>query len=121
MLLSKTQNPTEGGEVNSIVSAIRHPMYIIYGLIIEVDAVELCKYLLILVILEPHDVGELKVVTDPDDLVKLRLLLVLQLILVNILHLPYLGLPHTKNSSGIEVGMKLIPKPIVDVQSLRTA
>jgi hypothetical protein len=37
---------------------------------------ELCKYLLILVILESLDVGELKAITDLDHLVKLRLLLV---------------------------------------------
>ena len=80
-------------------------MYLISGLIIEVGGVELCKYLFILVILETYDIGELKAVTDLDHLVKLRLLLFLYLILVNILHLPYLGLPHTKDSSGIEVGI----------------
>ena len=93
-------------------------MYLISGLIIEVGGMELCKYLFILVILETHDIGELKAVTDLDHLVKLRLLLFLYLIPINILHLPYLGLPRTKDSSGIEVGMKLIPKPIVDAQIL---
>ena len=80
-------------------------MYLISGLIIEVGGVELCKYLFIPVILETHDIGELKAVTDLDHLVKLRLLLFLYLIPVNILHLPYLGLPGTKDSSGIEVGI----------------
>jgi hypothetical protein len=75
---------------------------------------KLSKYLLIPMVLESHDVGELKAVTDLDHLVKLRPLLVLHLIPINVLHLPYLGLPRTKNNSGIEVRMKLIPKPIVD-------
>jgi Asp-tRNA(Asn)/Glu-tRNA(Gln) amidotransferase A subunit family amidase len=79
---------------------------------------ELCKYLFILVILETHYIRELKAGTDLDHLVKLRLLLFLYLIPVNILHLPYLGLPHTKDGSDIEVGMKLIPKPVVDAQIL---
>ena len=79
-------------------------MYLISGLIIEVGGVELCKYLFITVILETHDIGELKAVTDLDHLVKLRLLF-LYLIPVNILHLPYLGLPCMKDSSGIEVGI----------------
>jgi hypothetical protein len=76
--------------------------------------VELCKYLIIPLVLESHDVGELKAVTDLDHLVKLRFLLVLYLIPVNILHLPYLDLSRTKNGSGIKVGMKLIPKPVVN-------
>jgi hypothetical protein len=76
-------------------------MYLISGLIIEICGMELHKYLLILVILESHDVVELKAVTNLDHLVKLRLLLVLYLIAVNVLHLPYLGLPRTNNSGGI--------------------
>jgi len=79
-LLLKTQNPTEGDKINMVVSTIHHPMYLISGLIIEVGGVELCKYLFILVILETHDIGELKAVTDLDHLVKLRLLLFLYLI-----------------------------------------
>ena len=79
-LLLKTQNPTEGDKINTVVSTIHHPMYLISGLIIEVGGVELCKYLFILVILEIHDIGELKAVTDLDHLVKLRLLLFLYLI-----------------------------------------
>jgi hypothetical protein len=39
MLLSKTQNLTEGGRVNSVVSAICHPVNLIRGLIIEVGGV----------------------------------------------------------------------------------
>jgi hypothetical protein len=56
MLLSKTKDPTEDGVVNSVVSAIRHPMYIICGLIVEICSMKLSKHLLILVILESHDV-----------------------------------------------------------------
>ena len=104
-LLLKTQNPTEGDKINMVVSTIHHPMYLISELIIEVGGVELCKHLFIPVILETHDIGELKAVTDLDHL-------------VNILHLSYLGLPRTKDSSGIEVGMKLIPKHVVDAQIL---
>jgi hypothetical protein len=47
MLFPKTQNLTESDKVNTVVLAIRHPMYLISGLIIEVSGVELCKYLLI--------------------------------------------------------------------------
>jgi hypothetical protein len=83
MLLSKTKDPTEGDVVNSIMSAIRHPMYIICGLIIKVGGVELCKYLLVPVILETYDIRVLKPVTDPNHLIKLRLLLLLYLIPVN--------------------------------------
>ena len=114
MLFPKTHNPTEGDKINMVVSTIHHPMYLISELIIEVGGVELCKHLFIPVILETHDIGELKAVTDLDHLVKLRLRLFLYLIPVNILHLPYLGLPRTNDSSGIQVGMKLIPRPIVD-------
>ena len=99
-LLPKTQNPTEGDKINMVVLTIHHPMYLISGLIIEVGGMELCKYLFILVILETHDIGELKAVIDLDHFVKLRLLIFLHLTPVNILHLPYLGLPRTNDSSG---------------------
>ena len=38
MLFPKTQNLTEGDKINMVVSTIRHPMYLISGLIIEVVA-----------------------------------------------------------------------------------
>jgi hypothetical protein len=56
MLLSKAQNPTEGSVVNTVVSTICHPVDIIYGMIIEICSMKLSKHLLILVILESHDV-----------------------------------------------------------------
>jgi hypothetical protein len=56
MLLSKAQNPMERSVVNMVVSTVYHPVDIICGLIIEECSMKLSKYLLILVILESHDV-----------------------------------------------------------------
>jgi hypothetical protein len=56
MLLSKAKDPTECSVVNTIVSTICYLVDIICGLIIEVCSMKLSKHLLILVILESHDV-----------------------------------------------------------------
>jgi hypothetical protein len=56
MLLPKTKNPTESHKVNTVVSTICHPVYLISALVTEVCSMELTKNLLILVILERHDV-----------------------------------------------------------------
>jgi hypothetical protein len=77
MLLSKAKDLTEGSVVNMVVSTICHPVDIIYGLIIEICSMKLSKHLLILVLLESHDVWQLKSITYLDDFVKLYLILVL--------------------------------------------
>jgi hypothetical protein len=56
MLLSKAKDPTEGSVVNTVVSTVYHLVDIICGLIIEICSMKLSKHLLILVILESHDV-----------------------------------------------------------------
>ena len=56
VLLPKAKNPAESDKVNSVVPTISHPVNLIRGLVIEVCGMKLCKDLLILVILETHDV-----------------------------------------------------------------
>jgi hypothetical protein len=56
MLLSKAKDLTKGSVVNTVVSTIYHLVDIICGLIIEICSMKLSKHLLILVILEFHDV-----------------------------------------------------------------
>jgi hypothetical protein len=56
MLLSKAKDLTEGSVVNTVVSTVYHLVDIICGLIIEVRSMKLSMHLLILVILESHDV-----------------------------------------------------------------
>ena len=51
-----------------------------------------------------------------SDLIKLRLLLLLHLIPINILHLDDLGFLGCKNGSGPKVGMKLILESIIIAQ-----
>ena len=57
-------------------------------------------------------------ITNLDYLVKLRLLLLLHLIPINVLHLDDLGFLGCKNGCGIKVGMKLIPESIINAQIL---
>jgi hypothetical protein len=68
--------------------------------------------------LEGHDGCKFKSVIDPDSSVEFRLFLLLQVIKVNILHLANLALPSSEYGYGIEVGMKNIPKPVVNSHHL---
>jgi hypothetical protein len=68
--------------------------------------------------LERHDGCKLKSVTDPDNNVEFRLFLLLQVIKVNILHLANLDLPSSEYGCGIKVGMKNIPKHVVNSHHL---
>ena len=56
VLLPKAKDLAESDKVDSVVLTISHPMNLIRGLVIEVCGMKLCKNLLILVILETHDV-----------------------------------------------------------------
>ena len=56
--------------------------------------------------------------TSLDHFVELRIILFFDLFLVNILYLRYFLLPRVKDHRGIEVGMKFIPKSIVNHQVL---
>ena len=56
MLLPKATNPAEIDKINSVVLTISLLVNFIRGLVIEVCGMKLCKDLLILVILETHDV-----------------------------------------------------------------
>jgi hypothetical protein len=75
---------------------------------------KLGENLLILVIIESHDVRQIEPVIDSYHFVKLRLILLLHPILINILHLDDLGLLGCKNGSDIKVRMKLILESIVN-------
>ena len=86
--------------------------------VIEISGMKLSEYLHILVVSEGHQVRKPKVITILGYLVKLRVMLRLHLLLVNILHLADLGLLGVEEHGGIEVGMKLIPKPVVNSQIL---
>ena len=108
MLLPKAKNLAESDRVDSLGPTISHLVNLIRGLVIEVCGMKLCKDLLIPIILETHDVRKLEPVTNFNYLVKLRLLLLLHLIPINILHLDDLGFLGCKNGSGIKVGIKLI-------------
>jgi hypothetical protein len=59
-----------------------------------------------------------KVVTSHHHLIEITLLLLLNLIPINILHLHNLALLSTQDGSSIDVGLELIPKPIVNPQIL---
>ena len=56
VLLPKAKNLAESDKVDSVVPTISHLVNLITGLVIEVYGMKLCKDLLILVILETHDV-----------------------------------------------------------------
>ena len=56
MLLPKVKNLAESYKVKLVVPTISHPVNLIRGQVIEVCGMKLCKDLLILVILETHDV-----------------------------------------------------------------
>ena len=116
VLLPKAKNLAESDKIDSVVPTISHSVNFIRGLVIEVCCMKLCKDFLISVILETHDVLKLEPITNFDHLVKLRLLLLLHLILINILHLDDLGFLGCKNDNGIKVGMKLILESIMNAQ-----
>jgi hypothetical protein len=69
MLLSKAKDLSKDSVVNMVVSTLYHPVDIICGLIIKVCSMKLSKHLLILVILEFHDVWQLKSITYLDDFI----------------------------------------------------
>ena len=56
VLLLKAKNLAESDKVDSVVPTISHLVNLIIGRVIEVCGMKLCKNLLILVILETHDV-----------------------------------------------------------------
>jgi hypothetical protein len=56
VLLPKAKNLAESDKVDSVVPTISYLVNLIRGLVIEVCGMKLCKDLLILVILETHDV-----------------------------------------------------------------
>jgi hypothetical protein len=41
MFLIKAKNPAEGDEVNMVVSTLRHPLYLIGVILVEVGGMEL--------------------------------------------------------------------------------
>ena len=56
VLLLKAKNSAKSDKVDSVVPTISHSVNLIRGWVIEVCGMKLCKDLLILVILETHDV-----------------------------------------------------------------
>jgi hypothetical protein len=96
------------------VSILYHQVNLIGSNVKVEGVVKLSKHLHILVIPECHQVREAKLVTSGDDLIKLWVMLCLQLLPVNILYLHNIGLLKVENHKGIEVGMKLIPKHVIN-------
>lgn len=92
MLLIKAKNLTEGNKVNSIVSTLSHPMYLISVILVEIGGMELRWNLYVLVVPKGHDASQSKVLTCLDCPIEVRIILCSQLLPVNVLHLHNLGL-----------------------------